>query len=221
MNPWIVVQGQSDWPFIESIIKGYAQYPNVIWSTWRDTLTEKVEEILYQTEIPTLANDYPERTGRAHINYQCKSTLAGIEYAKSKGATHILKTRTDLLIPKINDLMTALKQMEKPVNPYCYDFITQGACDLMVYGTAPAMETYWNVNNIEGFAERILLIEYFQKIGKPLPEWPNWDINEIRKEIGFFKGTAKKAGVDFEWLKYPDRSPLSRHLGNDQIYPNE
>jgi len=60
---------------------------NLVWSVWDDDTIE--------THNPIIRNEKPKSAGVGNITLQSKGTLRGLEYAKEKGFTHVLKWRTD------------------------------------------------------------------------------------------------------------------------------
>ena len=76
---------------------------NIIVSTW-DTEEPTYIEKIKKENIDVILNTEPEISGPSHINYQLKSTSAGIRRAKELSVEYVLKTRTDQRIYGINVL---------------------------------------------------------------------------------------------------------------------
>lgn len=95
----IVLQGPLDVEdsFTLETVKLYSSlYENVtiIVSTWVDADPNAVRE-LENAGAHVVTSEHPRNPGYGNINYQLKSTQAGIDRALSMGASYICKTRTD------------------------------------------------------------------------------------------------------------------------------
>lgn len=96
----IVIQGPLDKQdnFTLETVKLYkVYYPNalIIVSTWTDEDKEYLDEIEKSGAV-IVTSDYPEKSGRGNVNYQCISTLQGIKKAKEMGAEYVMKNRSDM-----------------------------------------------------------------------------------------------------------------------------
>lgn len=96
----IVLQGQIDncLPFLVETVAYYRQaYPgaNIIVSTWVTENCSSIETLKRHDDCHVVLSEPPSNRGNLNINLQMVNSLAGIRYAKSKGAKYICKTRTD------------------------------------------------------------------------------------------------------------------------------
>jgi hypothetical protein len=105
-----------------------------------------------------LLNEPPEFPSTCHLNYQIRSTLAGVRAACETGCRYVLKTRTDtrMYARNIPDFLAALVQRFPATQSYAANgrivvldwatrmFIPQHPSDLMVFGYAEDMLNYWD-----------------------------------------------------------------------------
>jgi len=98
-----IIQGNIRAGFIDVLQEMNRKFDLVILSTWKDE-RDKLPVGNYEV----LLNEKPPNPGMTNRNLQRLSAAAGIEYAKAKGCTHILKWRTDMLPTnmKITDLIS-------------------------------------------------------------------------------------------------------------------
>lgn len=69
---------------------------NVIWSTDQHSPPEHLEKIT-KSNVKLLVNPPVPYAGYGNINLQTTSTYSGLLLAKELGATHVIKTRSDLI----------------------------------------------------------------------------------------------------------------------------
>jgi hypothetical protein len=228
-NNWLILQGQSNFPFTRDVIDFYAEQVekglNLVWSTWREDIDMATFAYAHARLKHVIAPPQPKIKGRANLNLQCQSTINGVNYIFKLGDFDkindimIFKSRTDLLVPKMDRLFDRLNENYlaslKP-NLLCWD--NKSECmqigDLMMHGSIHDTYLFWDLDpqlTIEGFAERILVHEYMRKRSirkyemtyESMSEYFNWIMKEVFE-----------LGITVDWLKYPDRSPLNRHLSD-------
>ena len=127
-------------------------------STWKDE-SSQVINALEKAGAVVLLNDPPKMPGPTHLNYQIRSTRAGVEAACRSGCEYVLKTRTDtrMYAANIPDFLAGLIA-HFPVDAglrvrgrlAVLDwatrlFIPQHPADMMMFGYAEDMATYWDV----------------------------------------------------------------------------
>lgn len=110
----LVMQGKlmPEESFTLKTIRHYRQtFPGslLIVSTW-DNEDPALLKSLEQAGAQVILNELPPFTGPSHVNYQIRSTQAGIEAARAAGFDYILKTRTDtrMYATDISDYLLAL-----------------------------------------------------------------------------------------------------------------
>ena len=96
----IILQGPIDNKdeFTYETVKMYLQYypkVKVIVSTWKDTGEAIIEKFEKLQNVKVILNEYPRVNGIGNINYQLKTSLSGVLYAREHGVRYIWKTRTD------------------------------------------------------------------------------------------------------------------------------
>lgn len=83
--------------FTLNTVKMYKKYYDgirIIVSTWKDAQAEIVESM--RTEgADVILNEYPAVNPEGNLNYQLKTSLAGVLRAKELGVKYVVKTRTD------------------------------------------------------------------------------------------------------------------------------
>jgi hypothetical protein len=158
----VVMQGKlvEEESFTLKTIRHYRQtFPGslLIVSTWRDedpALLKKLEE----SGARIILSERPPFTGPSHVNYQIRSTLAGIESAREAGHEYILKTRTDTRIyaTDISDYLIALhrnfpiahglgqKGRLLVLDMATRTYVPHHPSDIMMFGLTEDLFSYWN-----------------------------------------------------------------------------
>ncbi|MEX2316507.1 MAG: WavE lipopolysaccharide synthesis family protein, partial [Pirellulales bacterium] len=154
-------------------------------STWKDE-SRAVLEALEKAGAVLLVNDAPELPGPTHLNYQIRSTLAGIEAARAAGCRYVLKTRTDarMYAPNIPDFLAGLIH-QFPIRPglsangrlVILDwatrlFIPHHPADLMMFGYVEDIARYWDVPLCESteIVSRPTFTRFSELLNPLLPE---------------------------------------------------
>jgi hypothetical protein len=158
----VVIQGKimTEHDFTLRTVEHYVRtFPgcHIFVSTWKNE-SLKVIHSLERAGANVLLNELPEIPGSCHLNYQIRSTLAGIQAVRDAGCKFALKTRTDtrMYAANIGDFLAGLVE-RFPVTPgyaargrlAVLDYATrmffpQLLSDLMVFGYTDDMLNYWN-----------------------------------------------------------------------------
>ena len=205
----IVIQGPTD--YYKEVADHYSQYPNVVWSTWKDESVICLEYIRSKG-IEVVLSDKPQFPGYMNINMQVKSTYEGIKYLEGK-VDEVLKVRSDTIISNLPLLMRGLKGRQ-----LSFISINKGGVrkdltyDLVYYHTS---HDYPSDNTIYGKVEDMLMMFDFQ-IDELLPIPPesliawNYMTNKgidfklnyqhmIDNGISFFASICLDKGVGLHW----------------------
>ena len=119
----IILQGPiGDRNFLIETIGLYSKiFPNchVVLSTWKDEDVKNIDK--YNKNLHIIQSNYPSEPGyfSKKINYQLKSTSAGINFLKTLNVDYIIKSRTDCRIYKPNTipyLLSLFKNFPKKNN---------------------------------------------------------------------------------------------------------
>jgi hypothetical protein len=186
----VVVQGkvQGDGDFTLRTVQHYRHsFPGcpIFVSTWKDESPQVVRQLEAAGAIVILSEP-PERAGSSHINYQIRSTFAGIVAAERAGCRYVLKTRTDtrMYAPNIPDYLAALIEDFPPASGHDVRgrlavldwatrlFLPQHPSDMMMFGHVEDMRIYWDVplcESLHGFS-RAECTKYDELISPLVPE---------------------------------------------------
>ena len=247
-DTWLIVQGTSFWndvdfkiggtPYTDlyKIIDHYSMYNNVIWSTWEDSPIN-VLEYLKQKDILTIINKYPQERGRGNCNLQKISTLNAIEAIKQFNPKYVFKLRTDLLFPKIENVIEKIKlrlDNEKKLSGLCWDDWKESKfiLDQLLFGEIEHVEAYWNLQNINGFVERQVILEYLNKRGIEYnPEGCHEmgggtdGFNFIKKYFDFFMQDLLDLNIDLiSYKKYnpqPNGKNYTKHYSHQELHKTD
>ncbi|MFV0245145.1 MAG: WavE lipopolysaccharide synthesis family protein [Qingshengfaniella sp.] len=159
----IFMQGPiaEEYDFTAETLKIYAAAMpgcRLILSTWRDTPAEHLDKIT-RLGVEVVLSDKPANPGLANVNMQITTAAAGIKRAVEKGATWVLKTRTDqrLYQPEVMGGLAALAKSLPPsgqaaaTQKHRIFGIGQGSLkfglyhlsDQTIFGHADDMLAYW------------------------------------------------------------------------------
>ena len=131
-NIWLIVQGPLD--YIDQVKPAYAGFENIVWSTWKNEKSKIKKEQHYILNTPPLTS------GKQNINYQVKSTLKGLLYAKRQGADYAFKIRSDIKFENLKKLISLLQLDDTLYFPayhmhedgYFVDYFNFGPIDKMI-----------------------------------------------------------------------------------------
>lgn len=218
---WTVIHGYSGFPYTADCLKSFAKYPNIIWSSWKDT-PQEIISLLEENKIPYVLSDYPPDSP-SHFSWQVFGFNQGLKLAKQFGAQYIYKVRNDLDIINFDKLLDFLEQKiesgGKPINNICWDELCNGVCDYCMFGTAKEMEFYWDIPNewsqkYGGYSERMVLAQYLQR--KNLPY--RYTYRSALNYIDTYIQDLKKLNVVINRFKWLEENPLDEHFSNRCIY---
>lgn len=100
----VIVQGEYKGQRTLDAIDYYLKHSSkeiVILSTWEGTVDSRLDERLSDRFV-VVRSPLPPGPGRLNRHLQRHSTYAGVVKALELGATHVLKTRTDQLLRRVN-----------------------------------------------------------------------------------------------------------------------
>jgi len=129
----------------------------LIVSTWRDEDASLLVQ-LEQAGAQIVLSEQPPFPGPSHVNYQIRSTQAGITAAREAGHEYVLKTRTDTRIyaSDVSDYLISLcRQFPVPqglgpqsrlvvLDLATRRFIPHHPSDILMFGRTGDMWDYWN-----------------------------------------------------------------------------
>lgn len=247
-DAWIIIQGSSFYdennfaiggtPYsdLNRIIDFYSNYNNVIWSTWEDTPIDIVE-CLKLKNINTIINKYPSNRGRGNCNLQKISTLNGIQVAKYFNAKYVFKIRTDLIFPKIEEVIERIKlrlDSQKRLSGLCWDNWQESKfiLDQLLFGYIEDVELFWSLDNINGFVERQTIKEYLNKRNilyhpEGVHEMGGGDhgFKFIKEYFDFFMQDLLDLNIDLvSYKKYkpqPNGKNYTKHYSHQELYKTE
>jgi len=93
-NIFVIIQGHTK--HIGNILRSYRGYKNIIWVLDDHCSLKHYDIINYQSHINVCVADVGDFGGFGNVNFQTKSTIAGVKYAKSLGAKYCIKIRSDM-----------------------------------------------------------------------------------------------------------------------------
>ncbi len=90
---FLIIQGHTK--HCDKVLENVKNLQNVIWSTDEDSPYNQIEKIK-QSNVKLVLN--PKiNSGYGNVNFQTSTTISGLKLAKQLGATHAIKTRSDLI----------------------------------------------------------------------------------------------------------------------------
>lgn len=226
----IVMQGpvikKADFTF--ETLKLYRKvYPGIkiILSTWNDT-DETVIEKISKLNIHILKSELPAFPGDSNINYQLKSTIAGLKNLDESKVKYVLKTRTDQRIYSASDYLNFMSGILEsfPVSsgPLKKRLIVSNlnmfrnrkytVSDMFMFGTLSDMKIFWDVPFQEGvkiedknkefyenkLAEAHFTGYFFRNIGFV----PEKTLEDSDRFLGMYFSVIDKNVLDLFWYKY-------------------
>lgn len=139
MKKVIVLQGPNTHP---KEIKNVYSGKDVIFSCSVSSETES----LLDSGFNILRNEEPKIAGKYNFNYQVKNTISGIRKAKEIGYDFVLKIRSDITIPRIDELLNLMGEKSDTIFFSAYHNWNGGyLCEHMVYGEINKMEILWDI----------------------------------------------------------------------------
>jgi len=97
---FLLIQGHTR--HCDEVLENVCDVENVIWSTENDAPLHHIGKI-NDSNVKLLTSPRPPYSGYGNVNIHINSTLKGLEFARSLGATHVIKLRSDLIFtnPKL------------------------------------------------------------------------------------------------------------------------
>ena len=203
-------------------------YPQVqiVLSTWESEDTEPFQG-LRDERFAVIQTRKPEVYGPTNINLQITSSIAGIEHLKDQGCTHILKTRTDILLGNssfLNYLMWMHSKGKKHALVFSsfnsFIFRLFSPSDQVMFGEATHMARFWSIDLVPrdekiDFSEKYLFIKYLESYGyKTHEELSNYltalrDYSVIadHEQLGQIWNKGAYTALNYRWRgeKFPNR----------------
>lgn len=201
---------------------------NIIVSTW-DTEEPTYIEKIKKENIDVILNTEPEISGPSHINYQLKSTSAGVRRAKELSVEYVLKTRTDQRIYGINALdyfynllktfppKTGYKQKERIIGASLntFKYRLYDLSDMVVFGNLEDMELFWSVapdirpykdnpDLTQGEFSRLRICEMYltSEFLKNIGRELKWTLKDSWQATADHFIVVDQASLDLYWHKY-------------------
>jgi hypothetical protein len=202
----IVIQGKlkTEEDFTLETVRLYRQtFLNcpIFVSTWNDESPAAVQA-LEAAGATVLLNEPPALSGWSHLNYQIRSTLAGIHAATEAGCQYVLKTRTDTrmyagnIAPFLVGLLTQFPVRgtrnatgRLAVLDWATRlFLPQHPADILMFGHIEDMTAYWSAELCE---ERDIPDSTHRQHFAEL-------LNPLVPEIYLCRRYLKKLGYDYQ-----------------------
>ena len=174
-----LIQGQIFSGVTLEICRFYKKiYPNttIVLSTWEEEVVKPFQSLQDET-FAIVQSEKPITPGPSNINLQIASSRSGIEYLLDQGCTHILKTRTDVLLANSTFLNYLFwihsKGKENALvfssfNSFLFRLFSPS--DQVMFGRATDIARFWSldlVTSVEDidFPEKHLFKNYLESSG--------------------------------------------------------
>lgn len=203
-------------------------YPNVpiVLSTWEGEDVTPFQ-FLVDPNFSIIKSVKPQVPGTSNVNFQIKSTIAGIKNLADKGCTHLLKTRTDILLGNpdfINYLIWMHSKGKKNAlvvssfNSFIFRLFSPS--DQVMFGQASNLEEFWSIdlvleNQNLDFPEKYLFQNYIKIHGYETKEELNNYLIALRdytviadhEQLGqiWNKGVYTSLGYRWRGENFPNR----------------
>lgn len=241
----IVMQGPviREAQFTLDTLKLYRKvYPGIkiILSTWNSTDKAILEEVS-KLNIQVVTSELPDFSGDSNINYQLRSTVAGLRNLDGNKVKYVLKTRTDQRIYSPADYLQfmagvletfpvsseLLKKRLVVCNLNMFRYRKYSVSDMFMFGTLPDMKLYWDIpfqkevqvydRNKEFYenalAEGQLVSCFFKNIGYV----PDKTQEDSQRFLGRYFYIIDKNVIDLFWYKYNHSYERSRMIVDDKM----
>ena len=221
-------------------------YPdiNIILSTW--TYSDKVilDEIS-KLNIKIIKSDLPAFAGDSNINYQIKSTIAGLKVADEDKVKYVLKTRTDqriysgsdyisFMVRILDDFPVRSEHLQKRLivcNLNMFRRRKYNISDMFMFGALADMKLYWEVpfqdkvliedRNKEFFENRLAEAHFVDCFFKNTGFVPKKTRDDSDRFIHRYFYVIDKNVIDLFWYKYNhnyERSTIVVDDTEDRVY---
>lgn len=201
---------------------------DIIVSTW-DTEDKSYIEKIKAEKVKIILNEEPKIPGPSHINYQIKSSSAGVALAKELGAEYVLKTRTDQRIYGINvleyfcnllknfPLKGGYKQKERiiGISMNTFKYRLYDLSDMVIFGKLEDMELFWSaMPDIRSYApkqditqgefSRMRICEMYltTEFLKNIGRELKWTLKDSWQAMADHFIVVDQTSIDLYWHKY-------------------
>ena len=201
---------------------------SIIVSTWNTEDLEYIKKIKLEN-VEVILNAEPKIAGPSHINYQLKSSFAGIKLAEELGSEYVLKTRTDQRIYGVNVLdffynllktfpsKTGYKQKERiiGVSLNTFKYRLYDLSDMVVFGLLKDMELFWSAapdnrpykadpNLTQGEFSRLRICEMYltSEYLKNIGRELKWTLEDSWQAMADHFIVVDQTSLDLYWHKY-------------------
>jgi hypothetical protein len=153
-------------------------YPaaDIVLSTWEGENTSEFKA-LCDSKFKVIQSIKPYSSGQQNINLQIASSAAGIKHLNSQSCTHILKTRTDILLGNRSFLNYLVWMHSKgkqnalvfsSFNSFLFRLFSPS--DQVMFGEAKAIARFWSIDLVRDgeeidFPEKYLFKKYLESNG--------------------------------------------------------
>lgn len=203
-------------------------YPQVriVLSTWESEDTEPFQG-LRDERFAVIQSIKPDVSGPANINLQITSSIAGIEHLKDQGCTHLLKTRTDILLGNssfLNYLVWMHSKGKKHALVFSsfnsFIFRLFSPSDQVMFGEVSHIERFWSIDLVPrdekiNFPEKYLFKKYLESYGYRTHEELNNYLTALRdysviadhEQLGQIWNKGAYTALNYRWRgeKFPNR----------------
>lgn len=203
-------------------------YPQVliVLSTWDSENTEPFQG-LQDERFAVIQSIKPDSSGPSNINLQITSSIAGIDHLKDQGCTHILKTRTDILLGNSSFLNYLIWMHSKgkqhalvfsSFNSFLFRLFS--TTDQVMFGEATDIARFWSIDLIPDdqeidFPEKYLFKKYLESYGYKTHEELNNYLTALRdytviadhEQLGQIWNKGAYTTLNYRWRgeKFPNR----------------
>lgn len=210
------------------LYKKFFSGTDIIVSTWDTEDSDYIKKIKDENIEVTL-NAEPEIPGPSHINFQLKSTFAGVKRAEELGAEYVLKTRTDQRIYGINVLdffynllktfppKMEYKQKERiiGVSLNTFKYRLYDLSDMVIFGFLDDMKLFWSAapdnrpykndaNLTQGEFSRLRICEMYltSEFLKNIGRELKWTLEDSWQAMVDHFIVVDQQSIDLYWHKY-------------------
>ena len=143
-------------------------YPNnyIVFSTWSNQDLRELSD-LEDGFFHIILNDKPEYCGVSNINMQIASTKTGLNYLAALNCTHVLKTRSDIILTNSYALRYFMHQFSQTSEPRLVfssfnSFLNRpySVTDQVMFSTTKLLMQFWDLDLVSE-DEQIYLVEEF------------------------------------------------------------
>ena len=224
----IVIQGQIIPRTTLEICTFYKKiYPQVriVLSTWEGEDTDPFKGL--EDELFAIIQSVkPNAPGPSNINMQITSAIAGINQLRDQGCSHILKTRTDMLLGNSSFLNYLIWMHSKgkrhalvfsSFNSFLFRLFSP--TDQVMFGEATDIAQFWSIDLVPNdkeidFPEKYLFIKYLESYGYKTHDELNNYLTALRdytviadhEQLGQIWNKGAYTALNYRWRgeKFPN-----------------